>query len=54
MKHIYQNVIICLLIGASFVGCSKKVDNQNPIVPSVRRGGLASHLLYAKVDPRKE
>lgn len=42
MKHIYRNVIICLLLGASFIGCSKKVDNQNPIVSIVSDEGFTT------------
>lgn len=42
MKHIYRNVIICLLIGASFIGCSKKVDNQNPNVSIVSEEGFTT------------
>lgn len=42
MKHIYRNVIICLLIGASFIGCNKKVDIQNPNVSIVSEEGFTT------------
>lgn len=42
MKHIYRNVIICLFIGASFIGCSKKVEIQNPNVTIVSEEGFTT------------
>ena len=42
MKHIYRNVIICLFIGASFIGCSKKTEIQNPNVTIVSEEGFTT------------
>ena len=42
MKHIYRNVIICLLVGAACVGCSKKEDNQKPAVSIVAEEGFTT------------
>lgn len=42
MKHIYRNVIICLLIGASFIGCNKAVDVKNPNVSIVSEEGFTT------------
>ena len=42
MKHIYRNAIICLLIGASFIGCNKKMDNQNPSVSMLTEEGFTT------------
>lgn len=42
MKHIYRNVIICLFISASFIGCSKKVEIQNPNVTIVSEEGFTT------------
>lgn len=42
MKHIYRNVIICLFISASFIGCSKKTEIQNPNVTIVSEEGFTT------------
>lgn len=42
MRHIYRNVIICLFIGASFIGCSKKTEIQNPNVTIVSEEGFTT------------
>lgn len=42
MKHIYRNVITCLFIGASFIGCSKKTEIQNPNVTIVSEEGFTT------------
>ena len=42
MKHIYRNLIMCLLMGTAFVGCTKKVDNQLPAVSIVSEEGFTT------------
>lgn len=42
MKHIYRNFIMCLLMGVAFIGCTKKNDNQLPVVSIVSEKGFTT------------
>lgn len=42
MKHFYRNAIMCLLLGASLVGCNKKVDNPKPNVTIMAEEGYTT------------
>lgn len=48
MKHIYRNILLLVLMGASLVGCNKKVDNPKPNVAIVAEEGYTTgekHLI---------
>ena len=47
MKHIYRNVILCLLLGTTLIGCNKKVTDPKPTVTVMTEEGFTtgnSHL----------
>lgn len=42
MKHIYRNFMLLAIVGATLVGCGKKVDNPKPNVTAVSGNGFVS------------
>lgn len=49
MKHIYRNFMLLAIVGATLVGCGKKVDNPKPNVTAVSGNGFVSDS--KKVNP---
>ena len=42
MKHLYRNALMCLLLGATLIGCNKKVDNPKPNVTIMTEEGYTT------------
>jgi len=42
MKHLYRNALMCLLLGATLIGCNKKVDNPKPSVTIMTEEGYTT------------
>ena len=42
MKHYFKSFIVCLLLGMTFVSCTKKAENREPIVSALTEEGLTS------------
>lgn len=48
MKHIYRNILLLIMMGATLVGCNKKVENPKPSVAIMTEEGYTigeKHLI---------